>query len=89
LRNRPNPFSRGTDITFEVHSTAPIRLEIFDLRGRKLRTLIDGAVYEPGSRDTASWDGRTARGAPVPAGIYFCRLSADGRTESRKMTLAR
>jgi hypothetical protein len=89
LRNRPNPFSGGTEISFEVHSGAPIRLEVFDLRGRKLRTLIDGAVYGPGSRGTASWDGRTMNGDPAAAGIYFCRLTADGRTHTRKMTLAR
>ena len=85
-RNFPNPFSRGTDISFSVAARSQVRLEVFDLHGRRTRTLMDGSAVDAG-RHTVSWDGRTATGGRAPAGVYFARISADGRTETRKMTL--
>jgi hypothetical protein len=85
-RNFPNPFSKGTDISFSVPARTDVRLEVFDLHGRRTRTLMDGSAVDAG-RHSVSWDGRTAAGSRAPAGIYFARITADGRTETRKMTL--
>jgi len=85
-RNFPNPFSRGTDISFSVAARSRVRLEVFDLHGRRTRTLLDGGAVDAGQH-SVSWDGRTTTGDRAPAGIYFARISADGRTETRKMTL--
>jgi hypothetical protein len=86
--NRPNPFTARTTIEFGTSADAPVTVEVFDLHGRRVRTLVDGRSMPAGSH-TVSWDGGTVSGAPAPAGIYFCRLTADGHTATRKVTLAR
>jgi hypothetical protein len=80
--SRPNPFARATTIEFAVPRAERVRLEILDVRGRLIETLVDGP--RPAGRYTATW---SARGAP--SGIYFCRLVAGGRTATSKLALMR
>jgi hypothetical protein len=68
-QNEPNPFASSTLIRFEVAEAGHLRLAIYDAAGRLVRVLRDGAVV-PGSY-TAQWDGRDARGAALPSGIYL------------------
>jgi hypothetical protein len=86
-RNTPNPFRATTDIAFSVEHRSAVTLDVYDLQGRRVRSLIDGDTFEPGHSHRVSWDGRTQGGTRVPGGIYFARITADGRTETRKMTL--
>ena len=84
-QNWPNPFNPSTSISFELRQPGQARLEIFDLRGRLVTTLLDkelgtGTYIE-------DWDGTDANGAPVASGVYFYRLSAGGTSVSRKMLL--
>ena len=81
--NAPNPFTAGTTIRFETSARGRVRVEIVDPAGRRVRTLLD-EVHPAGSH-TASWDGRSARGARVPAGVYSCRVTLDGRVVVRRM----
>jgi hypothetical protein len=81
-RSRPNPFTRVTTIEFAVPRAERVRLEILDVRGRLIETLVDGP--RPAGRYTATW---SARGAP--SGMYFCRLVAGGRTATSKLALMR
>jgi hypothetical protein len=60
-------------------------LEIVDVRGRRLRTLVTGR-QAPG-RHSVNWDGSDEQGQPVATGVYFYRLKAAGFTETRKMVL--
>ncbi len=85
--NRPNPFNPSTSITFKVPegTQAEVNLEVFDLRGRRVRTLARGA-HAPGSW-TVVWDGAGADGRKLPSGVYFCRMSAPGFSAVRKMVL--
>ena len=84
----PNPFNPRTVITFTVpRGGATVRLEIFDTRGRHVRTLVDGRRAE--GRNIIEWDGTDARGFGVGAGTYLYRLRADGVDETRKMMLVR
>lgn len=83
--NYPNPFNPKTDIVFTLAAPGRVRLEIFDLSGRLVRTLIDAEA--PAGDHIARWAGRDDRGQAVSSGIYFARISAHGRFESRKMTL--
>jgi hypothetical protein len=83
--NRPNPFARSTSIRYSLPSRQRVKLEIFDVRGRRIRVLAD-ATEEPG-RYSATWDRRTASGSLSAAGVYFCRLSAGPFQAERKMLI--
>jgi hypothetical protein len=71
---RPNPFDEGTTIEFELAGPRRVRLEIFDVAGQRVRTLVDAAL-SPG-RQRVAWDGHDATGARVANGIYFAHLAA-------------
>ncbi|MFH1569747.1 MAG: FlgD immunoglobulin-like domain containing protein, partial [Gemmatimonadota bacterium] len=71
----PNPFNASTTIPFAVPAPAPVRLEVYDGLGQRVRTLVSGAV-EPG-RHQVVWDGLDDGGSPVGTGVYYCRLTAD------------
>jgi len=85
-QNVPNPFNPATTIAFEVpDGGAHVSLEIYDVAGRVVRTLVDG--YEPAGTKTALWDGRDDAGQPVASGIYFSRMTAPEFSETAKMIL--
>jgi hypothetical protein len=73
---QPNPVSRGTRFTYELPVASAVSLEIFDLSGRRVSSLVSG-TFEAGRRET-SWDGTGATGARLPGGLYFARFSAGG-----------
>ncbi len=83
----PNPFNPRTTIGFDVAREGRIQLRIYDLRGRRVRTLIDAPLAAGGHQ--AVWDGRDERGDAVAAGVYLARLSAGGETRTAKAVLAR
>jgi flagellar hook assembly protein FlgD len=64
-----------------------VALEVFDARGRRVRTLLQNRVVS-GSLDV-EWDGRDDQGHSVPSGVYFCRLTAPEGATTRRMTLVR
>ncbi len=83
--NSPNPFSASTRITYTLKEALPLRLEIFNAKGQKVRTLLD-ASGNAGSHSVL-WDGRDEAGKPVAAGVYLARLSAGTQHGTRKMLL--
>jgi hypothetical protein len=84
-QNTPNPFNPRTEISFRTVTSGPVLLEIFDARGTLVRTLVN-EVRDAGTW-TVAWDGTDARGIRVASGHYFYRLSTDGASETRTMTL--
>ncbi len=86
-QNAPNPFNPATRIRFLMPGAGQAEVAVFDVRGRRVRTLLTGEV-QAGVAET-SWDGRDEAGAPAASGIYFCRLSALGSVATRKMALLR
>ena len=86
-QNYPNPFNPSTTIAFTLAEPGYATIEIFDVGGRRIRTLVS-QTYGAGSH-VAGWDGRDHLGREVASGIYFYRLIAGGASESRKMVLAR
>ena len=84
-QNYPNPFNPSTTIAFSMRRAGPVKLQVFDIRGRVVRTLIDG--HREAGEYRQEWDGRDTRGAEVSAGVYLYRLEADGMTLQRKMSL--
>lgn len=74
---RPNPFNPKTTVVFAVETQGNVVLELFDARGRKVRTLAQ-KPYGPGVHEVA-WDGRYADGSTASSGVYFARIrTADG-----------
>lgn len=68
----PNPFNPQTSFRFKVKETAPVKLQIFNLNGQLVRTLID-AEMPPGVQQKR-WNGRSQNGAPAASGVYWYRL---------------
>jgi hypothetical protein len=85
-RNQPNPFAERTTIRFALPVASRIRLEVFDLLGRRVRTLANGP-YDAGEHEI-SWDRRNARGALAAPGLYFCRMEAGAYREKIAMMIA-
>ena len=83
---RPSPMRGTGQIGFVLPREARVRLSVLDLQGREIVVLAEGAF--PAGRHTATWDGRTGRGA-APAGLYFVRLLAEGRTLSQRLVRLR
>ncbi|HEC83184.1 MAG TPA: T9SS type A sorting domain-containing protein, partial [Firmicutes bacterium] len=79
----PNPFDHEVTIHFSLDDTRDVGLDIYDVRGRRIRMLIDG-ICEPGQHSVI-WDGKDETGSPVGAGIYFCRLTAGERQAMQKI----
>jgi ligand-binding sensor domain-containing protein len=87
-QNYPNPFNPRTTIDFELTSDSPVTLEIFNVEGIKIRTMIREMKTGQG-RHSIDWDGRDENGAPVPSGVYFYQLRSRGQQTSRKMLMLR
>jgi hypothetical protein len=85
LQAAPNPCNPRTRLSFDLSRADEVRLQVFDLRGRLVTTLIDGP-YPPG-RHHADWRGAADDGRPLPSGVYHARLTAAGATVSRKLVL--
>jgi FlgD Ig-like domain/Bacterial Ig-like domain len=83
----PNPFNPQTTIRFEVPSPGLVRVEIFDSRGRLLRTLVDGNLQT--GLQTRIWDGRTDDGRAVGSGVYFARVIGPGAVAATKLVLVK
>ncbi len=84
-QNLPNPFNPRTTIRFELATAGHAELAIFDAAGRHVATLLNGE-YPVGEHELI-WQGRDDEGRPVGSGIYFYRLEAASRSETRKMIL--
>lgn len=85
-QNYPNPFNAQTVISFAVEQRAQIRLDIYDIAGRRVRSLFDGPV-DAGERQII-WDGRDDTQSPVSSGIYFSVLKTlENSAISQKMLL--
>jgi hypothetical protein len=85
LQNHPNPFNPATEISFTLPTHTRVTLTIYDVEGRRVRTLVDGALTSGTKR--VAWDGRDAGGSTVSSGVYFCTLRTPESTVTRKMTL--
>ena len=74
---QPNPATSGTRLTMRLEHRGRARVDVTDLCGRRVATLLDRPC-EAGATQL-EWNGRDERGAPARAGLYFCRLAVEGR----------
>ncbi len=87
LANVPNPGRASTTLRFELPEAERVSLAIYDIGGRRIRTLVDG-LRQAGRHDVL-WDGRTDAGEPSRVGVYFYRLTTDRAEQNRRMILLR
>ncbi len=90
-QNYPNPFNPVTMISFDLTGEAgkgqPVKLTVYDLRGRRMRMLVDTDL-EPGSH-RVTWDGRDDGGNRVPSGVYLYTLRSGNESLTRKMLITK
>jgi hypothetical protein len=86
-QNYPNPFNPTTKITFVLPAMMKAELVVYDLLGRKVKTLVNDALHA--GPHSATWDGTNDRGNAVSSGVYFYRLVAGDFVKVQKMTLTR
>ncbi len=87
--NYPNPFNPSTRIRFATPAgdgKLPVNVTVHDIRGRRIRTLHEGALPR-GIVHSLVWDGKTDGGSAVASGVYFARAEMEGREFSQKMVL--
>ncbi len=84
-QNHPNPFNPRTTISFSLAQAGPTKLFIFDVAGRKVRTLVDGDK-EAGFHSLI-WDGLDDSGRPVASGLFWSQLSVEDFSSNRKMVV--
>jgi hypothetical protein len=84
----PNPVSRlaGTEFAFSLPLPGLVTLDVYDVTGRKVRTVLDRAPYEAGGH-SVHWDGRASDGRALAPGVYFSRLSSGADTRTRKLLI--
>jgi hypothetical protein len=88
-QNRPNPFGPATAIAFSLpREVKDVSLEVYDVTGACLRTLLSGATLKAGPH-SYHWDGTDDRGNAVASGTYFYRLRVAGQTLSKQMMMLR
>ncbi|MBD3335438.1 MAG: T9SS type A sorting domain-containing protein [Candidatus Eisenbacteria bacterium] len=84
---RPNPFGPTTNIRYQLPKTTPVKVEVYNVAGERVRTLTN-KVQQPGVYDIA-FDGRSGNGHQLPAGIYYARIIAGSNARSFTLTLLR
>ena len=85
-QNYPNPFNPITNIRYDLPENSFVTLVIYDLRGGKVRTLINDQLQEAGYRNIV-WNGRDQYGRPRPSGMYIYTIRASDFTLTRKMIM--
>ena len=83
--NAPNPFNPETLIRYALPGASRVRLEVFNVAGQRVRTLVE--EEQPAGTHRAMWDGRDAEGNQAAGGVYFYRLTAEGFEAVRRMVL--
>ena len=84
-QNYPNPFNPSTLIPFEISEGGHVRLEVFNILGQRVVTLVD--EQRPAGLHKAQWDATDAAGRPVGTGVYIYRISTRTWQEARRLVL--
>jgi len=84
-QNYPNPFNPETKINFEVTQTVQVAINVFDILGQKVKTLVNNE-FSSGSY-TVDWDGRSENGSQLSSGVYIYQMRAGEFTQIRRMVM--
>ena len=85
IGNYPNPFNPETTISYSLSVASNLRVNIYNIRGQKIKTLING--YQAAGNHQVIWDGMDENGKYVSSGIYFYKMEADDFSQIKKMVL--
>jgi flagellar hook assembly protein FlgD len=85
LQNYPNPFNPTTTIEYQIAKTSRVSLEIFDLLGQKIKTLVQN--NHPSGVYRVHWDGKDQSGNVIGSGVYLYQLKIGNETLTRKMIM--
>jgi hypothetical protein len=83
--NYPNPFNPSTTIQFSLKETSPVYLEIYNITGQKVRSLVNGSL--PAGTHNIEWNGKDNNGRVVGSGVYFYKMGSGKYTNTKKMIL--
>ncbi|PKK82082.1 MAG: hypothetical protein CVT49_15495 [candidate division Zixibacteria bacterium HGW-Zixibacteria-1] len=86
-QNYPNPFNPVTNIEYSIMSRSQVRIEVFNILGKKVATLVDET--KPAGTYNVTWDGRDFEGNPIASGIYLYRFTMGEYMETKKMMLVK
>ena len=84
-QNYPNPFNPSTNISYDLPENMMVSINIFDLMGRKVKTLIN--EYQPAGSKSIQWSGTDNYDRPIPAGMYLYTIHAGNFIQTKKMIL--
>ncbi|RKX21442.1 MAG: hypothetical protein DRP35_04280, partial [Candidatus Zixiibacteriota bacterium] len=85
VQNFPNPFNPYTTIEFQIPKASHVQLEVFNVLGQRIKTLIDNELAR--NRYNVEWDGTNDHGSKVSSGIYFYRVLTEQDVATKKMLL--
>jgi flagellar hook assembly protein FlgD len=83
----PNPVHGAMFMRFSLPATGPIRLEVYDIAGKRVHTLASGSF--PAGAHVVEWDGRGDDGAPAASGTYFVRLAMGEQSLVKRFAMVR
>jgi flagellar hook assembly protein FlgD len=86
-QNVPNPFYPSTTIFYQLGEAAGVKLRVFDVNGRLVRTLVNGR--QDARPHQVEWNGRDDTGHEVASGAYFYQLTAGSRSATRRLVVVR
>lgn len=86
-QNVPNPFSAQTTIAFDLPSDQRVQMAVYNLKGERVRVLLDEVM--PAGRHSMTWAGIGDDGRPLPSGVYWIRTQAKDRSDVRKTVLVK
>jgi flagellar hook assembly protein FlgD len=84
-QNYPNPFNPSTNIEYSIPIKGAVKLQIFDILGRSIATVVD-EVQDAGIYHT-TWTGKTNNGSAISSGVYFYRLESGSFSKTARMLL--
>ena len=81
----PNPFNPTTTLKYEMGSAGPVFIDVFNVSGRKIRSLYNG-IQSPGQHEIR-WDARDDRGRSMSSGVYLFKVNVNGKQQTAKTLL--
>lgn len=85
--NYPNPFNSSTHISYSVAKGGPVLIQIFNIRGQLVKTIVDS--FRPAGIYAFTWDGKNQSGKAVASGSYFYRMTTGDYVQTRRMILVK
>lgn len=85
IESYPNPFRRSIVVEFELAQAGPVRISLFDAQGRLVKGLLDRHMEQ--GRHSLEWGPRRLGSEVLDPGVYFIRMTAGGRIESKKVVV--